>query len=108
MRNRKNTISMFATQNPTDKYVVAIDGFFCYANSKTEAELMRRLSIYAGQETPESVENRLEKEYEVRLEQSYFRGQLIEAILELCEQPGTKKGLIGAIKIALENSQVEL
>lgn len=73
-----------------------------------EAELMRRLSIYAGQESPESVENRLEKEYEVRLEQSYFRGQLIEAILELCEQPGTKKGLIGAIKIALENSQVEL
>jgi len=38
MRNSKNIISMFATQNPTDKYVVAIDGFFCYAESKTEAD----------------------------------------------------------------------
>jgi len=73
-----------------------------------EIELARRLEIYAIRETPESIETKLEREYEVRLEQSYFRGELIETILALCEQPGTKKGLIGAIKIALANSQVEL
>lgn len=73
-----------------------------------EAELMRRLSIYAEQETPESIESRLEREYEVRLEQSYFRGEFIEAVLKLCEQSGTKKELVNAIKITFENSQVEL
>lgn len=38
MRNNQNTISMFATSNPTEKYVVAIDGFFCFADTKADAE----------------------------------------------------------------------
>lgn len=29
---------MFATSNPTEKYVVAIDGFFCFADTKADAE----------------------------------------------------------------------
>lgn len=45
MRNSKNTISMFATQNPTDKYVVAIDDFFCYADSKAEAESIYNMAM---------------------------------------------------------------
>lgn len=43
MRNETNTISMFATRNPTDKWVVAINGFFTFANSEVEAD-----DIYYG------------------------------------------------------------
>lgn len=50
----------------------------------------------------------VEKRYEVALEQSYFRAQLIEEVLALCDQPGTKKELVAGIKQALENSYVEL
>lgn len=45
MRNEKNTISMFATANPTDKWVVAIDGFFRYADSKEKAEEIYNLAM---------------------------------------------------------------
>lgn len=56
----------------------------------------------------EEVEARVEKENEVALEQSEFRRELIERIVEMCGQGGTKKDLVNAIKTALENSYVEL
>jgi len=57
----------------------------------------------------EELEARVEKENEVQLEQSEFRRELIERIVEMCDQEGTeKKDLVKAIKTALENSFVEL
>ncbi len=56
----------------------------------------------------EELEARVEKENEVQLEQSEFRRELIERIVEMCGQEGTKKDLVKAIKTALENSFVEL
>lgn len=56
----------------------------------------------------EELEARVEKEKERQLEQSEFRRELIEKIVELCGQEGTKKDLVKAIKTALENSFVEL
>lgn len=56
----------------------------------------------------EELEARVEKENERQLEQSEFRRELIEEIVELCGQEGTKKDLVKAIKTALENSYVEL
>ena len=56
----------------------------------------------------EELEARVEKENERQLEQSEFRRELIEKIVELCGQEGTKKDLVKAIKTALENSFVEL
>ena len=56
----------------------------------------------------EELEARVEKENEVQLEQSEFRRELIQEILGLCGQGGTKKDLVKAIKAALENSYVEL
>lgn len=56
----------------------------------------------------EELEARVEKENEVALEQSEFRRELIERIVEMCGQGGTKKDLVNAIKTALENSYVEL
>ena len=73
-----------------------------------ELELMRRLDELVGKETPEEVESRLEKTYELALEQSEFRAQLIQEIVALCDKPGSKKDLVSAIKMALENSYVEL
>ena len=73
-----------------------------------ELELMRRLDELVGKETPEEVESRLEKTYESALEQSEFRAQLIQEIIALCNKPGSKKDLVSAIKMALENSYVEL
>lgn len=73
-----------------------------------EAELARRLEDLYGREDPEKVEARLEKAHERALEQSEFRAQLITEIVELCDQEGTKKDLVQAIKTALENSYVEL
>ena len=73
-----------------------------------EMELMRRLDELVGKETPEEVESRLEKTYESALEQSEFRAQLIQEIIALCDKPGNKKDLVVAIKMALENSYVEL
>ena len=73
-----------------------------------EMELMRRLDELVGKETPEEVESRLEKTYESALEQSKFRAQLIQEIIELCDKTGSKEDLVAAIKTALENSYVEL
>lgn len=73
-----------------------------------EKVLAWRLEALAGQETPEEVEARLEKEYESAMEQSYFRAQAIEEILEICKQPGTTKELKARIKTLVENSYVEL
>ena len=56
----------------------------------------------------EELEARVEKENEVQLGQSEFRRELIERIVELCGQEGTKKDLVKAIRTALENSYVEL
>ena len=54
-------------------------------------------------------ETKLEKKYELRLEQSEFRAQALLAILELCDETGgTRKELVAAIKIAIENHGVEL
>ena len=73
-----------------------------------EIELSRRLEALYGKETPEEIEARLERTYESALEQSEFRAQLIQEIIGLCDQAGTKKDLVKAIKYALENSYVEL
>lgn len=48
MRNNQNTISMFATSNPTEKYVVAIDGYFCYTNTKDVAEEIYNLAMHGS------------------------------------------------------------
>lgn len=56
----------------------------------------------------EELEARVEKENEAALEQSEFRRELIERIVEMCSQAGTKKDLVKAITTALENSYVEL
>lgn len=76
--------------------------------TSAEKELCARLAILSDQEAPEEVESRLEKAHESAMEQSYFRAQLIEEILALCDQPGTKRDLVAAIKSAVENSYVEL
>ena len=73
-----------------------------------ERELSRRLEGLVGEETPEEIESRLEKTYESALEQSEFRAQLIQEIIDLCDRPGNKKDLVSAVKYALENSYVEL
>lgn len=73
-----------------------------------EKELARRLEALSEQETPKAVEARLEKEYESAMEQSSFRAQAIEEILEICEQGGTAKELKARIKTLVENSYVEL
>ena len=54
------------------------------------------------------VDELAEKRYERSLEQSEFRAQLIQEIIELCDKSGSKKDLVAAIKTALENSYVEL
>jgi len=49
------------------------------------------------------------KENEVMVEQSHFREDLLNEILELCEDTsGTKKEMIRKIKLKYEESQVEL
>jgi len=60
-----------------------------------ELELMRRLDELVGEVPP-------------MLEQSEFRAQLIQEIIALCDEPGTKKDLVAAIKRALKNSHVVL
>lgn len=64
-----------------------------------ELELMARCERLADE---------LEKRHERSLEQSEFRAQLIQEIIELCNKSGSKKDLVAAIKTALENSYVEL
>ena len=69
-----------------------------------ELELMARCERLAD----ELADRPTEAEYESPLEQSEFRAQLIQEIIELCDKPGSKKDLVAAIKTALENSYVEL
>lgn len=64
--------------------------------------------LYAERGAHAGLEDALEKQYERRDEQSEFRRELIERIQKLCDEPGTKKDLVGAIKMAIENSFVEL
>lgn len=64
--------------------------------------------LYAERDVHEGLEDALEKQYERRDEQSEFRRELIERIVELCGQDGTKRELVRAIKLAVENSFVEL
>ena len=77
-----------------------------------EFELMARCERLADEladrPTEAEMEAEMEKRYESPLEQSEFRAQLIQEIIELCNKPGSKKDLVAAIKTALENSYVEL
>ena len=73
-----------------------------------EMELMARCERLADELADRPTEAEMEKRYESPLEQSEFRAQLIKEIIELCDRPGSKKDLVSAIKMALENSYVEL
>ena len=73
-----------------------------------EMELMGRLERLADELADRPTEAEMEKRYESPLEQSEFRAQLIQEIIELCDKPGSNKDLVAAIKMALENSYVEL
>ena len=73
-----------------------------------ELELMARCERLADELADRPTEDEMEKRYEIPLEQSEFRAQLIQEIIELCDKSGSKKDLVAAIKTALENSYVEL
>jgi len=73
-----------------------------------ELELMARCERLADELTDRPTEAEMEKRNESLLEQSEFRAQLIQEIIDLCDKPGSKKALVAAIKMALENSYVEL
>ena len=73
-----------------------------------ELELMARCERLADELADRKTEAEMEKMYEIQLEQSEFRAQLIQEIIELCDKSGSKKDLVAAIKTALENSYVEL
>ena len=73
-----------------------------------ELELMARCERLADELAERPTEEEMEKRYESPLEQSEFRAQLIQEIIALCDKPGNKKDLVVAIKMALENSYVEL
>ena len=73
-----------------------------------EFELMARCERLADELADRPTEAEMEKRYERSLEQSEFRAQLIQEIIELCDKSGSKKDLVAAIKTALENSYVEL
>ena len=73
-----------------------------------EFELMARCERLADELADRPTETEMEKRYERSLEQSEFRAQLIQEIIELCDKSGSKKDLVAAIKTALENSYVEL
>ena len=73
-----------------------------------ELELMARCERLVDELADRPTEAEMEKRYESPLEQSEFRAQLIQEIIELCDKSGSKKDLVAAIKTALENSYVEL
>ena len=73
-----------------------------------EFELMARCERLADELADRPTEAEMEKRYESPFEQSEFRAQLIQEIIALCNEPGSKKDLVAAIKTALENSYVEL
>jgi len=72
-----------------------------------ELELMARCERLAD-ELADRLARPTEAEMEKPLEQSEFRAQLIQEIIELCDKSGSKKDLVAAIKTALGNSYVEL
>ena len=74
--------------------------------SDRELLLLDRLSHYTDKETAEEVENRIEKSYESRCEQSEFRAQLIEQMLEVSKEWPKKYNRI--LKDMLDNSYVEI
>lgn len=74
--------------------------------SDREKLLLDRLEYYAFQESPQEVENRLEKSYESALEQSEFRAQLVEQMLEASKEWPKKYHKI--LKDMLDNSYVEI
>lgn len=73
-----------------------------------ELDLMERMERLLDELEDRPTEAEIEKRYESPLEQSEFRAQLIQEIIELCNKPGSKKDLVTAIKTALKNSYVEL
>lgn len=73
-----------------------------------ELELMARCERLADELADRPTEAEMERRYESPLEQSEFRAQLIQEIIDLCDRPGSKKDLVAAIKMTLENSYVEL
>jgi hypothetical protein len=73
-----------------------------------ELDLIERMERLLDELADRPTEDEMEKRYESPLEQSEFRAQLIQEIIELCNKPGSKKDLVTAIKTALENSYVEL
>ena len=73
-----------------------------------ELELMARCERLSEELADRPTKAEMEKRYEIQLEQSEFRAQLIQEIIELCDKSGSKKDLVAAIKTALENSYVEL
>ena len=73
-----------------------------------EFELMARCERLSDEVRDRPTEAEMKKRYESPLEQSEFRAQLIQEIIALCDRPGSKKDLVSAIKMALENSYVEL
>ena len=73
-----------------------------------EFELMARCERLSDELADRPTKAEMEKRYEIQLEQSEFRAQLIQEIIELCDKSGSKKDLVAAIKTALENSYVEL
>lgn len=73
--------------------------------SDREKLLLERLECYAFQESPEEVKNRLEKSYESILEQSEFRRQLIEEMIQTSGEWPKKYHRI--LKNMLDNSYVE-
>lgn len=73
-----------------------------------ELELMTRCERLVDELADRPTEAEMEERYERSLEQSEFRAQLIQEIIELCDKSGSKKDLVAAIKTALENSYVEL
>ena len=78
------------------------------SNDLTEREMMLldRLSHYTDRESPQEIENRLEKSYESALEQSEFRAQLVEQMLEASKEWPKKYHKI--LKDMLDNSYVEI
>ena len=77
-------------------------------NSEMEQRLADALKEALDKDDDKYTEEQMEKRYESPLEQSEFRAQLLQEILALCDQAGTKVELVKAIKLALENSYVEL
>ena len=73
-----------------------------------ELELMARCERLVDELVDRPTEADMEERYASALEQSEFRAQLIQEIIELCDKSGSKKDLVAAIKTALENSYVEL